>query len=268
MMLEGGLRSFFATSKKSRKNQPTLKTNKRPQNVIINCASKIHNIFVVTEAESMQNLLPKTVSVQISAIRLLSCQGKRKKGKKEGGWVRGLSPGDKEERESQDHVTCTEREEQKQQQKTQSNSWLGGWQAGKLLLELGWLSLSRGCLLLLRRPEEGGSEAGFFCVSPPFFSLRLRLRRKCDDEDVCLLAIFLPLFCGECGCGVEEEEEEEEEGVRGPFLCGEIVAFVTKPLLGNIQIMKDTQLSGSQQFIFILVLGIQQLIRAYNSIPH
>ncbi len=79
------------------------------------------------------------------------------------------------------------------------------------------------------------------CLLPPFFSLRLRLRRKCDDEDVCLLAIFLPLFCGECGCGVEEkEEEEEEEGVRGPFLCGEIVAFVTMPLLGNVQIMKDT----------------------------
>ncbi len=61
---------------------------------------------------------------------------------------------------------------------------------------------------------------------------------------------------------------EEEEGVRGPFLCGEIVAFIRKPLLSNVQIMKDTQLSGSQEFIFIVVLGIQQLIRAYNSIPH
>ncbi len=115
-----GFAQLFCYLKKPRKTLlPTLKTNKHPQNVIINFVSKSDNIFVVTLAVSMQNLLQKPYLCRFPRSACCHARGRRGREGRKDGYVAFRRGTKRRERESQDHVTCTEREEQKQQQKTE-----------------------------------------------------------------------------------------------------------------------------------------------------
>ena len=109
-----GFAQLFCSLKKPRKNLPTLKTNQCPKNeLFIGKPLKLCSALSCFDAKSFA----KPYLCRFPRSACCHARGRGREGRNDG-YV-AFRRGQRGERESQDHVTCTEREEQKQQQKTE-----------------------------------------------------------------------------------------------------------------------------------------------------